>query len=59
MQLSDINPSDYEFYINLVDGAPEHGGFCLGLDRLLAKILDKEMVSDAVPFPRTYKRLIP
>lgn len=59
MQLSDINPSDYEFYINIVDGAPEHGGFCLGLDRLLAKILDKEMVSDAVPFPRTYKRLIP
>lgn len=59
MRLSDINPSDYEFYINIVDGAPGHGGFCLGLDRLLAKILDKEMVSDAVPFPRTYKRLIP
>lgn len=59
MRLSDINPSDYEFYINIIKGAPEHGGFCLGLDRLLAKILDKEMVSDAVPFPRTYKRLIP
>ncbi len=59
MRLSDLNPYDYEFYINIVDGAPEHGGFCLGLDRLLAKILDKEMVSDAVPFPRTYKRLIP
>jgi aspartyl/asparaginyl-tRNA synthetase len=59
MQLSDINPSDYEFYINIIDGAPEHGGFCLGLDRLLAKILNMEMVSDAVPFPRTYRRLIP
>lgn len=59
MQLSDINPADYEFYIGIVDGAPIHGGFCLGLDRLLAKILDKELVSEAVPFPRTYKRLIP
>lgn len=59
MMLSDINASDYEFYIGIVDGAPDHGGFCLGLDRLLAKIIDKEMVSDAVPFPRTYGRLIP
>lgn len=59
MQLLDISPLGYEFYINIVDGAPEHGGFCLGLDRLLAKILDKEIISDAVPFPRTYKRLIP
>lgn len=59
MQLSDINAADYEFYISMVDGAEEHGGFCLGLDRLLAKILDKEMVSDAVPFPRTYRKLIP
>jgi aspartyl/asparaginyl-tRNA synthetase len=59
MRLSDINAADYEFYISMVDGAVEHGGFCLGLDRLLAKILDKEMVSDAVPFPRTYRKLIP
>lgn len=59
MRISDIMPEDYEFYINAIDGAPEHGGFCLGLDRLLAKILDVDLVSDAVPFPRTYKQLIP
>lgn len=59
MRLSDINASDYDFYISIIDKAPEHGGFCLGLDRLLAKILNKEMISDAVPFPRTYKKLIP
>jgi aspartyl/asparaginyl-tRNA synthetase len=59
MQLSGINISDYEFYISVVDGAVPHGGFCIGLDRLLAKILNKEMVSQAVPFPRTYKKLIP
>lgn len=59
MLLSGINISDYEFYISIVDKAVDHGGFCLGLDRLIAKILAKEMISDAVPFPRTYKRLIP
>lgn len=59
MLLSGIDISNYEFYISIVNKAVDHGGFCLGLDRLIAKILNKEMVSDAVPFPRTYKRLIP
>lgn len=59
MLLSGIDISSYGFYISVVDKAVEHGGFCLGLDRLIAKILNKEMVSDAVPFPRTYRRLIP
>lgn len=59
MLLSGIDISNYEFYISIIDKAVDHGGFCLGLDRLIAKILDKEMISDAVPFPRTYKRLIP
>ena len=54
-----IDISNYEFYISIIDKAVDHGGFCLGLDRLIAKILDKEMISDAAPFPRTYKRLIP
>ncbi len=59
MSLSGINISDYEFYISIVDKAVQHGGFCIGIDRLIAKILNKEMVQDAVPFPRTYRRLIP
>ncbi len=59
MQLSGINARDYEFYISIVDGAVPHGGFCIGIDRLIAKILDMDMVQDAVPFPRTYKKLIP
>lgn len=59
MSLSGIDVNNYMFYISIVDKAVEHGGFCIGLDRLMAKILDKEMVSDAVLFPRTYKRLIP
>ena len=59
MLLSGIDISNYEFYISIVDKAVDHGGFCIGLDRLIAKIMNKEMVSDAVPFPRTYKKLIP
>lgn len=59
MLLSGIDIKNYDFYISIVDKAIKHGGFCIGLDRLIAKILNKEMISDAVPFPRTYKRLIP
>lgn len=59
MQLSGINTRDYEFYISIVDGAVPHGGFCIGIDRLIAKVLGMDMVQDAVPFPRTYKKLIP
>lgn len=59
MLLSGINTKDYDFYISIVDKAVNHGGFCIGLDRLLAKILNKETIADAVAFPRTYKKLIP
>ena len=59
MLLSGVDATNYEFYISIVDKAVSHGGFGMGLDRLIAKILDKEMVSDAVLFPRTYRRLIP
>lgn len=59
MSLSGIDVNSYEFYISIVNNAVDHGGFCIGLDRLIAKILNKEMITDAVPFPRTYKKLIP
>ena len=59
MLISGINPSDYEFYISVVDGAVEHGGFGLGVDRLVAKVLNLDMVHDAVLFPRTHNKLIP
>ena len=59
MRLSGIDTTDYNFYLSIVDGSVSHGGFCLGIDRLIAKLLDLEMVSDAVVFPRTFKNLIP
>lgn len=59
MKLSSINPADYNFYLSIVDNAVEHGGFGLGIDRLIARLLDIDVVSDAVPFPRTFDQLIP
>lgn len=59
MRLSSIDTTDYNFYLSIIDGSVPHGGFCLGIDRLIAKLLDLEMVSDAVVFPRTFKTLIP
>lgn len=59
MHLSGIDARDYGFYLSVIDGSVPHGGFCLGIDRLIAKILDLEMVSDAVAFPRTFEKLIP
>lgn len=59
MKLSSINPADYNFYLSIVDNAIEHGGFGLGIDRLIARLLDIDVVSDAVPFPRTFDQLIP
>jgi aspartyl/asparaginyl-tRNA synthetase len=59
MRLAGINSADYEFYLSIVDGAVPHGGFCLGFDRLIAKLLDLEIVSDAVVFPRTFEKLFP
>ena len=59
MKLSSINPADYNFYLSIIDNAVEHGGFGLGIDRLIARLLDIDVVSDAVPFPRTFDQLIP
>lgn len=59
MQLSKINPQEYAFYLSVIDNAIPHGGFCLGFDRLIAKLLDLEMITDAVAFPRTSQTLIP
>jgi len=59
MLLSGISASSYAFYLSIVDRAVPHGGFCLGIDRLVAKALDKETVAEATAFPRTTERLIP
>jgi len=59
MKLANINVADYAFYLSIVDNSVGHGGFGLGLDRLIAKFLDIAVIDNCVPFPRTFEKLIP
>ena len=55
-----LNPKDFEFYIlPFRYGTPPHGGFGLGIDRLIRYILKLENIREAVLFPRDPERLTP
>ncbi len=49
-----IDPAPYQFYLDLRRyGTVPHGGFGLGLERLLSYITGLNNVRDVIPFPRT------
>ena len=55
-----LRREDYEWYIDLRRyGTVPHAGFGLGVERLLAWMLDLESVMDTIPFPRTIRRFYP
>ncbi|MEM4718073.1 MAG: aspartate--tRNA(Asn) ligase [Desulfurococcaceae archaeon] len=55
-----LNPSDFEFYLEAFKyGMPPHGGFGLGVERLLMKILNLENIREATMFVRDRTRLVP
>ncbi len=55
-----LKEEDYDWYIDLRRyGTTPHVGFGLGVERLLAWMLDLENVMDTIPFPRTIRRFHP
>lgn len=57
---SNLDPNDYLWYLDLRKyGSVPHGGFGLGLERLLRWILDFNDIKDVTLFPRTMARILP
>jgi len=55
-----LKEEDYEWYIDQRRyGTTPHGGFGIGVERLLAWMLNLESVMDTIPFPRTTRRYYP
>ena len=40
-------------------GTPPHAGFAVGVDRLLAILLERESIRDVIPFPKTQRGIDP
>jgi aspartyl-tRNA synthetase len=40
-------------------GVPPHGGFCIGIERLVMQMLDLQNIREAALFPRSPERLLP
>jgi asparaginyl-tRNA synthetase len=57
---SKLEPKDYEWYLDLRKyGSVPHGGFGLGIERILRWILGFEDIKDVTLFPRTMSRITP
>jgi len=55
-----LNPDDFKDYLdNFRFGMPPHGGWGLGSERVVQKILGIDNIKEAVLFPRDVKRLNP
>ena len=55
-----LNPDDFAFYLEAFKYAmPPHGGWGMGSERIVYKLLGLSSVKEAILFPRDVKRLIP
>jgi aspartyl-tRNA synthetase len=60
MKEKGLRPEDFKFYVDPFRyGMPPHGGFGLGLERLVQQIAGVENIMDTIMFPRTPDRLVP
>ena len=54
------DPQQYEFYLDTRRyGSVPHGGFGMGVERLVKWICGLDSIKDAIPFPRTMERYKP
>ena len=54
------NVEEYAFYLDTRRyGSVPHGGFGMGMERLVSWICGLDSIKDAIPFPRTLKRYYP
>lgn len=55
-----LNPKDFKHYLDIFKiGMPPHGGWGLGSERIVQKVLNLENIKEAILFPRDVKRLTP
>lgn len=55
-----LNPDDFKHYLdNFRFGMPPHGGWGLGSERIVQKLLGLKSIKEAILFPRDVKRLVP
>ena len=60
MEKKGLNPADFQFYLEAFEyGMPPHGGWGIGIERLLVKMLDLGNIREAILFPRDPARLTP
>ena len=60
MEKKGLDPKDFESYLEAFKyGMPPHGGWGIGVDRLVTKVLDLPNVREAILFPRDVSRLTP
>ena len=54
------DPTEYEFYLDTRRyGSVPHGGFGMGVERIIKWICGLESIKDVIPFPRTMERYKP
>ncbi|MFA5871226.1 MAG: aspartate--tRNA(Asn) ligase [Parcubacteria group bacterium] len=55
-----LNPDEFKHYLEMFKyGMPPHGGWGLGSERIVQKILGLKSIKEAILFPRDVKRLTP
>ena len=55
-----MDPADFEGYLTMHKyGLPPHGGFGLGMERIVQKLLELDNIREAAAFPRDRNRLTP